>query len=486
MSADRETSADQVRPKRDHARRIAFDVLSAYSVRGSGGEEAAAGAPHVTQLLDDRFAETSPPAVERRLAAELVYGIVRRRATVGALLAAYVTRPRASVEPGLWTLLEIGAYQLALMSGIAPHAAVNETVELAAQLKRPQWRGILNGVLRTISREIESTLTDIPASTAIPLADVQGGAGPASLIVRYRHVGREVFPSPSADPAGYVAAAFSFPRWLVDRWTTRWGADETRRLAAWFDTSGVLSLRVNPLRCSRDRLLKALAGAEIAASPGDHPACIRLGQSARIEELPGFAEGWFSVQDESAMHAGSLLAPAPGETILDLCAAPGGKTAHLAELMGNEGQIIACDINARRLERVRQTAERLQLGVIDTIEIAADGSDAPLGPFDAALVDVPCSNTGVLGKRPDVRWRIQPHDVAELRGLQRRLLTAAIAAVRPGGRIVYSTCSIEPDENEQIVQGALQAHPGLQLGEERRHAPGEPADGAYQALLRKS
>ena len=467
------------------ARRIAYEVLSSFDATRATGDR---GAPHITQLLEDRLAAAAPSPVERRLAMELVYGITRRRATLDALLSAFVTRPRLQIEDGLWLLLQLGAYQLALMSSIPPHAAVSETVQLARRLRKENWSGFINGVLRSISRDLTDELGERPTRDAVPVIALPAG-DPDSIwpapTVQYRRLRRELFPDPQSEPAAYLASACSYPRWLADRWLNAGGIDEALRLAAWFNTPGRLTLRVNPLRSNRDALRTALREHGAPVAPGEFAETLRMGRSTRIEDLPGFAEGWFSVQDESAQAASRLLDPQPGESVLDLCAAPGSKTTHLAELMGDRGHISACDIHAHRLSRVVDSCQRLGLTSIETQVVSSDADDAPRGPFDAALVDVPCSNTGVLGKRPDARWRITPQDLVELPQLQRRLLMAASDRVRSGGRIVYSTCSIEADENERLVRAVLQDRPDLELISERQHRPGQPADGGYLALLRR-
>ncbi len=460
-------------------------------------------------MFEERCAAVAPTSQDRRLAMELVYGCVRRRETLDALLAAFVARPATEVEPGLWRLLRLGAYQVALLTFIPPHAAVSETVLLARQLHKPQWAGFANGVLRNLARALTDEYDEVPSSRGLPCAGVaaplqnshdQNERTPSAESLgeldrfRYRRLDRDVFPDPIRDPGGYLTSAGSFPRWLVDRWLARYAVAESLRLAAWFNGSGRMSLRVNPLRTDRSRVLEVLAACGIAAAPGDSPACIRLGQTVRVEDLPGFAEGWFSVQDESAQEAALLLAPQSGERILDLCAAPGGKTTHLAELMSDSGRVVAADVDAERLERVKQASLRLGLTSVETRLIPdLRGAAAPavgevLGgsPFDAALVDVPCSNTGVLGKRPDARWRIRPEDLRELPQLQGRLLRTALGLVRPGGRVVYSTCSLEPEENSEVVRTVLGEETDWSLVQERSAVPGRPGDGGYLALLKHS
>lgn len=475
-------SASHVAPS---ARRIAYEVLSSYDATRAAGDRSA---PHITQLLEERLNAVAPSPVERRLAMELTYGIIRRRATLDALVAAFVTRQRAQIEDGLWLLLQLGAYQLTLMSSIPPHAAVSETVQLARRLRRESWSGFINGVLRSISRDLTDEFSDQPTVDAVPVISLPAGNAEAIWpppTVQFRRLRRALFPDPQTEPAAWLATAGSYPRWLADRWQNAGRGEEALRLAAWFNTPGRLTLRVNPLRSSPAAVRAALEEQGIAVAPGEFPESLRLGRSARIEDLPGFSEGWFSVQDESAQAAARLLDPQPGATVLDLCAAPGSKTTHLAELMGDRGRIVACDIHAQRISRVAESCRRLGLASIETQIIRPTVENAPSGPFDAALVDVPCSNTGVLGKRPDARWRITPQDLVDLPQLQRRLLMAASDRVRPGGRIVYSTCSIEADENERLVNTVLQERPDLELVSERRHRPGEPADGGYLALLRR-
>jgi len=215
-----------------------------------------------------------------------------------------------------------------------------------------------------------------------------------------------------------------------------------------------------------------------------------LSESSPISELPGYDQGWFCVQDESAMGVATALASLPREggepwRILDLCAAPGGKTTHLAELMRDQGEIIACDVDRSRLATIETLAHRLGLSCIRPHLVDARNPTTVLeGPFDAALVDVPCSNTGVMGRRPEVRWRMKPEDLRELAPLQGRLLGLALERVRPGGVVVYSTCSIEPEENGEVVRAVLAKRLDWRLDAEQQSRPGQPADGGYWARLR--
>jgi 16S rRNA (cytosine967-C5)-methyltransferase len=245
-----------------------------------------------------------------------------------------------------------------------------------------------------------------------------------------------------------------------------------------------LTLRVNTLRTDRAALLAALVQAGIDAEAGEHPHAVRLRETASVAELPGYDAGWFTVQDESAMRAAAALEISPEDRVLDLCAAPGGKATYVAERMGGRGRVVACDVQEKRLQTVNQLAHRLGITCIETCLLQA-GGELPEGPFDAALVDVPCSNTGVLGRRPEARWRPRPEDLAELTALQTRLLLSALARVRSGGAVVYSTCSIEPEENAAVVRSVLSQTQAFALEAEEEMTPGGPSDGGYWARLRR-
>jgi 16S rRNA (cytosine967-C5)-methyltransferase len=431
------------------------------------------GADFVQEILHRRLDESALVPPDRRLAAQLAYGVLRRRATLEALLRPVCSRLPAHVHPVVWDILRLGAFQLALMTHIPPHAALFETVELAGTFGFPSARGFVNGVLRGVTRLLTDEAAAGPAADALPL---ERGL--------FRRLARAVLPDPPTHPVQYVAAGFALPRWLVRRWLERLGWEESLRRAFWFVGPPAVCLRSNLLKTSRAACLEALRQAGRAAEPGDHPQSIRLDEPAAIRQLPGYEEGWFAVQDEAGMRVGSALHPAPGSRVLDLCAAPGGKTTHLAELMHNQGRIVACDVDDQRLATLTTLCGRLGVTIVEPHRLHPErNEDPPEGPFDAALVDVPCSNTGVLGRRPEVRWRLRPEDFRTLVPLQTRLLIQTVERVRPGGRVVYSTCSIEPEENAQVVRAVLQAFPELELEAEEQQTPGQPSDGGYWARL---
>jgi 16S rRNA (cytosine967-C5)-methyltransferase len=444
------------------ARQLALDVLLACRDRDG----------FIQDVLNQHLSTSSLAGADRRLAAQLAYGVLRRRATLDAFLKPLIARPLGPGNEAVYEALRLGVFQLALLKQIPPHAAINETVNLVGN---PRQRGFVNGVLRNVARVLTDETVAGPAANALPLESGE-----------YRRLAQAVLPEPDTHPVEYLAAAFALPAWLARRWLQRWSWDECLQVGFWFARTPPLWLRVNRLKTDRATMLAALEAAGVKAEPGEHPMTIRLAETMPVRNLPGYADGWFAVQDLSALAVADALAPEPGSTVLDLCAAPGGKTTHLAELMGNQGRIVACDISEPRLQTLTALAKRLEIGIIETCLLdPRQNQEPPLGPFDAVLADVPCSNTGVLGRRPEARWRLGESDLMELVRLQTKLLLWAAERVKPGGKLVYSTCSIEPQENQQVVRNVLKAMRFLALKAEKEQRPGAPADGGYWALLRR-
>ena len=509
------------------ARQVAADVLHRSRARDGFAPE----------LVDDALSRANLSPQDRRFVTQLVFGTMRRLGTLDAILKPFIRTPLHAVEPRVWDALRLGAFQLAFLTHVPKHAAVHETVELAPHVGAPKAKGFVNGVLRRVAELVTDDFTDAPAANAVAFGlGVEGDASgrarptpPAPLPERrgekelgksnrshdartsdpplpsgrgargvgdapatsnalptghYRVLAQPVLPNPSADPVGYFAAAHSFPKWLADRWHARYGAEECARLGFWFNAPPPLWIRVNKLNVDRETYRLQLAAARIDAEPGEHPQSLRFTEHHGVRELPGYDDGDFAVQDHSSMLVASALGVRQGLRVLDLCAAPGGKTTHLAELMDNRGRVTACDIEQKRLDTVTSLCQRLKIKGVEAVQIAPDG-DPPAGPFDAALADVPCSNTGVLGRRPEVRWRMKPNEFEHLVRLQTRLLILALERVKPGGAVVYSTCSIEPEENAGVVQSVCRGMRGVKLEAEHTATPGAPSDGGYWARLRK-
>ena len=412
--------------------------------------------------IDDADART------RRQARELVAGVTRQRRWLDFVLGEAYHGDYDSIEHRLREILRLGLYEL-LFQSTPTHAAVDEYVELAKQALRPGAGNLVNGVLRTIDRD------------------------------------REYIPNPdTGDNAEDLAIRYSHPTWMVRRWLERFGLDETTELLRSNNQRPMYSVRVNPLQTSREKIEEWLDehGVVNVESPylDGH---LRLKRLQSLIEEGLLDDGDVAVQDESAGLVVQLLNPQPGETLIDGCAAPGGKTTHAAGLMNGEGTIYAIDRNEQRLERVAEAVETQGVSGMVQTETAdlrewAEQPDPPQA--DRVLLDVPCTGLGVLAKRADLRWRRSPEDLEEMAGLQEALLTTAARLVLPGGILVYSTCTIEPEENEHQIDAFLARNEDFELESAAGYVPDEMVseegflitlphqhrtDGAFAARLRR-
>lgn len=387
---------------------------------------------------------------DRAFVMEMVYGVVRGRRRLEWMVSQYANR---QPDADILALLLIGFYQLTGMSDVADYAAVNETVT-AAKFRFPQGQAnFINAVLRQGLRDREKIRQHIPQ---LPLA------------VRESH-----------------------PDLLVERWTRHYGAEKTRQLCEFNNTRPDVVIVVNSLAISVEDYQKRLKSAGISASavPVARPAALTIPHGVRVEDLPGYAAGWFTVIDPSAMQAVALMDPQPGETVLDACAAPGGKTFLIALAMRRQGKLVAIDMHQDRLARLRENLRRLDCaGFVRVIQGDALKLSEKAGVnYDRILLDVPCTNTGVIRRKPDVRWRFSEQRLARLARDQRAMLDRLAGRLKPGGRLVYSTCSLEPEENETLIKDWLKTHPAFTLlAEKKLFPPAVHADGAYAALLRKA
>lgn len=363
---------------------------------------------------------------ERSFACELVYGIVRRQRTLDQLIDLLGKKTAAQQPPDLRIILHLGLYQLRYLDRIPESAAVNTSVDLAKKNSLGKLSGVVNGLLRNYIRQAQS-------------------GDPLQL------------PEESISKLGIK---HSFPDWIVETWLEQLPLVEVDQLLSWFNQPPKIDLRVNILKTSIEQVENALQDAGVSVERIPHlPQGLRLTSAGAVTELPGYQQGWWMIQDSSAQLVSHLLAPQPGETIIDACAAPGGKTTHIAELMADNGQIIACDRATKRLQKVRQNAARLQL---NSIRIEA-GDSRHASSFrnlaDKVLLDVPCSGLGTLHKRPDIRWRQTASKIRELFVLQQQLIEQAAHWVKPKGVLVYATCTLNVLENEKVIQSFLENNP---------------------------
>ena len=429
------------------------------------------------ELLEHELERSGFSRRDKDLATELVYGALRRRGTLDHLLGEVSRISLRKVQPRILEILRLAAYQILFLDKIPASAAVDEAAKIARRVSSKGAVGFVNGCLRSLCRSIVGKREepgDEPRA-ALPVGD--------GLYCVFR---RPVLPCPRGMPAEHLAAAYSHPVWLVRRWLERCGEKATRRLCERGNIAPLIVLRVNRARATQETLLGELAGEGRWAKPlgGEHVA---LDQAGALAELRALREGLCTVQGIAASAAAPMVAPTPGERILDLCSAPGSKACQLAELAEGRATIIALDISPRRAQQILANAQRLGArGIQPLVADAATCERLCREPFDAVLLDVPCSNTGVLARRVESRWRLTEARLQNLAELQRRLLDAAAQVVRPGGRLVYSTCSLEAEENEQAIERLCRERADYKVTESRLFLPSETHDdGGYAAVLRR-
>lgn len=415
---------------------------------------------------------------DRRLLQEICYGVIRHRNTLDRLVNFYlknaITRQKAPVA---WAL-RMGAYQLVYLERIPAHAAVNQTLEGLKALGTVGTGevGFVNAVLHKLSEHIRRKTEEEPLERDDPtVLPIRRG---------YCHFARPVLPLKTLDLVGHIAFKYSHPPWLVKRWLARFGEEETQKLCARNNATLPITARIARRAPSRDATIAALRKEGWQVAPGPLENSIVLEKCGSIQDSETFRQGWFHIQDVTAIRIGEVLSPPLGARVLDLCAAPGGKSSQLLEAIGPEGRLVAADRSEEKLELLRET-----LGKVGTnftaVQVPEDPDRMELGErFSHILVDAPCSNTGVLARRPEARWRLRPNEFAQLSALQLKLLEAAFRHLEPGGKILYATCSIEPEENENVVAAFLAQRPNLvELKRELFLPHRTEGDGGFYSLL---
>jgi len=421
------------------ARSIALSLL----VESANSEEG------VDVLLDHALAQCSFDSRERALTVELTYGVLRRLATIDWRLEPVLDKPLLRLPVAVQMTLRLGAYQLLFLDRIPQSAAVNESVNLArafAGTVGRDWSGLVNAVLR-------------------------------GLLRRPPHP----WPSMDHDAAQALAVRYSVPGWLSRRWIERLGLASAEVACKEVSVAPPLTLRVNRLITTREALLETFAQAGIAAKPTSvSPFGILIEEGGSVLSLPGFHEGAFYVEDEAAQLIPPLLDPQPGDIALDACAAPGGKSTHLADLMHNKGTIYAVERKGARMDLLRSNCHRLGVQIVvpivgdirqplEWVPMIETGGlpsvkKARAGELsvDRILVDAPCSGLGVLRRHPEAKWRKDEQALPRHQALQRQILEAVAPCLRPGGVLVYSTCSTEPEENEDVIERFCRTHAEFQ------------------------
>lgn len=396
------------------ARETALRVLVSCRTNGAWADAA-------LKAQMDRDQLSGPDAA---LCTRLVYGVMQQRMLLDFYIGAYCSQKPDHLQPPLLDILRLGAYQILFLDKVPDSAAVNESVNLTKKVKRAQASGLVNAVLRKISQN----KNDLPAI-------------------------------PDRDAEKFLSIKYSHPKWLVKRLIAILGREEAEAYLAANNSVAPMTVQVNPMKTTEEELVAELEASGVTVKPHNWvPGCLELSGTGDLTHLPAFREGKFLVQDPAARLVSLIAGVKPGERVLDVCAAPGGKTFSAAFEMKGEGRILACDLHENKLKRIREGAERLGLGCVETA--AADGRQQNpdwIGGFDTVIVDAPCSGLGIIRKKPDTRYK-KADDLFTLPVIQEAILDNAASYVRPGGTLIYSTCTILPEENQQVTAAFLASH----------------------------
>jgi 16S rRNA (cytosine967-C5)-methyltransferase len=388
---------------------------------------------HPDRLLTDSFKRYRYfTSLDRAFLTELTYGVIRWRGRLDWVIRHFSKIPFEKIEPGTLNILRLGLYQILFLSRTPSSAAVNESVELAKRTRGKGGAGFVNAVLRASIRQKDEIL----------------------------------YPEWDPDPTFHISVTQSHPLWLVQRWTKELGMEETLRICKYNNQISPLTLRTNTLKINRRDLIEKLREKELKPLPSTFSEeGILLRDPPPTSELPFLKEGLYIIQDEASQLITSVVDPKPGERILDACSAPGGKTSHMAQAMKNRGEIYALDVSKGKLDRIEEMCQRLGIKIVKRGKgNAAASLPVPDGTvFDRVLADVPCSGFGTLRKNPDLKWKRGEKDIKRLSELQLSILGNLSGYVKDGGVLVYSTCTIFHEENEDVVEGFLETHPEFQL-----------------------
>ena len=413
------------------ARRIALEVLYKIEVKNAYSRVA----------LDSALSSHELSKQDRALVTELVYGVIRHLNTLDWVLNTYsFKRKIEEFSPYVRNILRLGAYQLMYLDRIPAYAAINEAVEMSKEFEHSGIVSVVNGVLRAVSDNIKNI----------------------------------VYPDQQKNLSHYLSIKYSHPQWLITRWLSRFGEKETVQLCEVNNQAPPLSIRTNTLKTSREELIRILEEKDLKVEESSvAPGGLKISDFASLTQLESFRKGLFTVQGESSQVISYILAPKPGETVLDACAAPGGKTTHMAELMKNKGSIIALDIRKPRLEMIKENC--LRLGVTNVKAKLLDATKASSlysKRVDRCLVDAPCSSLGIIQSQPEVRWnRDYRETLVKMPQVQYAILDEVSLCVKPKGVLVYAVCSLEPEEDERVIEKFLKERPLFHLESVKSYLP---------------
>lgn len=403
-------------------RQIALDILLETDAKNENAHD----------ILNRTIQRKNLTEKDKAFLTDIVYGTIRWKGNLNYIVNQFIPPKKfKKLDPEILLTLYIGLYQIYYMDKVPDYAAVNESVEIAKKYGNSRASGLVNAVLRR----------------AVRVKDIK-------------------YPDLNIKPVEHISAKYSHPEWMVRRWLNRFGIEQTINLCIANNSRPPFFIRTNRLKVSRDQLLKSLEKEGISALPSDSiPESIEIKQlSKSIDSLESYKQGWFQVQDESSMLIAHILDPQEGETIIDACSAPGGKSTHIAEIMGNKGQILSFDIDTHRLGLLKENCSRLGIDIIKIINDDVRNIREYINEkVDRVLVDAPCSGLGVLRRRVEAKWRRTQEQILEFSKLQYEILDSVSKFVKHNGILVYCTCTIEPEENQQVIERFIENHSEFQL-----------------------
>ncbi len=409
--------------KLDYARETALKIL--YEINECGA--------YSNLTLNKYFAAAELRDIDRAFVTELVYGTVKWKLTLDRVIASYSAIRMDKLSPWILNILRLGVYQLLNMTKVPQSAACNESVKLAGRYGHKASSGFVNAVMRNIAR----------------------------------NGGDVAMPSKNTDLSSYLSIKYSYPEWITEKYIGLFGAEFAESLLDAGNSTPELTVRANTLRLAAADLMVKLAEEGVATVPGKYLAeAVVFKSPVSVSKLEAFHKGFFQVQDESSMLPAIVLAPQPGELVLDACSAPGGKATHIAQLMQNRGTIIARDIHENKLRLIDNAAARLGINIIKSeLHDAALPDKTHESAFDRVLLDAPCTGLGIIRRKPDIKWTRETKDLNSITALQKQLMQMVSRTVKPGGVLVYSTCTVLPEENEDVVNSLLEQNQDFEADE---------------------
>lgn len=378
--------------------------------------------------------------LDKAFITELVYGTLKWRLSIDHIIEQFSSVKIKKLSPWILNVLRLGVYQLVYISKIPESAACNESVNLAKRYGHSASSRYVNAVLRNVARSKDKI----------------------------------TYPDRSKDLISYLSVKYSHPDWMVKKWLELFGESFTEELLKSNNDTPPLTVRVNTLKTDKGGLVNALKNEGVETTSAKYiDSALTIDNPSSLTKMEAFVKGLFQVQDESSMMVGRILDPKPGEFVIDVCSAPGGKATHIAELMNNKGRVVARDIHEHKIKLINEAAQRLGIQIIQTEVFDASKQDEKLmGKADSVLVDAPCTGLGIIRRKPDIKWTRTQNDLKEIVKLQEKILSVSSHYVKPGGVLVYSTCTIEPQENEEMVKAFLKDNKDYSLEDISEFIPG--------------